>query len=132
MEAAGLLALALGDEAKLGVREGREGQLQLAQEPRAQKALELDPERALPTRHRTASLDPQLPVGAAVAPRPVLDPRLRPHALKVEAGVDIVRGRDSAEHRVSINSNDTGVICNHDEIGRTINISRLLDNISFS
>jgi hypothetical protein len=41
MDAPGFLALAFGDEAKLGVREGREGYLELAQQPRAQPALDL-------------------------------------------------------------------------------------------
>src|SRR5687768_14017721 len=68
MDAAGFLVPTLGDEAKLGVREGVKGQLALAQEPRAQAALDLKAQRALAARQPAVALDPQLPVGMPVAP----------------------------------------------------------------
>jgi hypothetical protein len=115
MDAPSFLALALGDEAKLGVREGREGYLELAQEPRAQQALDLKAQWALAARQPAFAFDPELPVGVAVAPRLVLDPRRGPHTLKEKAWEGAVRGRGDLKHRSSICIHGTKVICSHDE-----------------
>jgi hypothetical protein len=125
MEALRLGDLALGDEPKLGVSEGVEGQAADPQEPRAKAALDLKAHRALGTRHPAFALDPQLPVDAAQVPRPMLDPCRGPYALKEQARVSVMGGRGDLKHWCSIVTNAMKVICSHDEIGRTIFVLRL-------
>jgi hypothetical protein len=112
--------LALGDEPKLGVGEGVEGHPADLQQPGAELALDLEPERAFGARDPAASLDPQLPIDPAQVPGAMLDPRRSAHALKVQAGVRVGRSWGDQKHWSSIVTNAVEVICSHDEIGRTI------------
>src|SRR4051794_18718127 len=68
-EALRLGDLALGDEAKLGVGEGMEGQATDPQQPGAQTALDLEAQWALGAGHPALALDPELPVATTQVPR---------------------------------------------------------------
>jgi hypothetical protein len=62
MQALRLSDIVFGDEPKLGVGEGVEGHPADLQQPGAELALDLEPERAFGARDPAASLDPQLAV----------------------------------------------------------------------
>ena len=90
--------LALGDKPKLGVGEGVEGRTAHPQQPRAQEALDLEPQRALGAGHRALAFDPQLPIDTAQVPRPMIDIGRHTYTMKVQARVSGHDGRVNLKH----------------------------------
>ena len=98
MKAQRLVDLAFGHQSELLVRQRAQRDTASLQQPGLELALDLETQLALAASQPAAALEPELPVGRAVSPRLVLDPRLYRHPVNVDARVGGTRAGNDPKH----------------------------------
>lgn len=99
--APGLASFAFLNQTKLIKRESGQGHAVATQEPGAQPAFNLEQKLALAVDKLAAALIPERPVGRAVPPGPVLDPRIRRHAVDADARIAAARFWLDPKHKIN-------------------------------